>query len=420
MNSDGQVSHGLVGHGVVSNGKVSQGLVSQGRDFLAIPGPTVVPDQVLSAMHRPAIDIYTGSLMAVTDSCLAALKSVFKTGGDVYMYAANGHGAWEAALSNVLSRGDEILVLQSGLFAATWGESGALQGLKAQVVAGDWNQPVNYEKAEEALRSDKNHNIKALLAVQIDTASGVVNDVPRLRRLLDDTNHPALLMIDCIASLGTMPFLMDEWRVDVAVAGSQKGLMMPPGLSFVATNAKGKAAHQNANLRTHYWDWTFRDGPEHYMKYCGTPPEHLMFGLKCALDMLFEEGLDAAFMRHQLLADAVRSAVSAWGGSGLMSLNIQDPSARANSVTTVVLADGMAPEVLLDWCEVNAAVKLGITIGDLHGKGFRIGHMGYVNAPMILGVLGVIESALYANDWEFASSGVAAATEQLGSALKSI
>lgn len=399
---------------------VSHGVVSQGRDFLAIPGPTVVPEQVLSAMHRPAIDIYTGSLVSVTEQCLAALKTVFQTSGDVYMYAANGHGAWEAALSNVLSRGDEILVLQSGLFATTWGESGALQGLQAQVVAGDWRQAVNYDKTEQALLADKNHKIKALLAVQVDTASGVVNDVPRLRKLLDDTNHPALLMIDCIASLGTMPFLMDEWRVDVAVAGSQKGLMMPPGLSFVAANAKGKAAHQNANLRTHYWDWTFRDGPEHYMKYCGTPPEHLMFGLNCALEMLLEEGLDAAFRRHQLLADAVRRAVSAWGGNGLMSLNIEDSSARANSVTTVALADGRAPEVLLDWCEVNAAVKLGITIGDLHGKGFRIGHMGYVNAPMVLGVLGVIESALYANDWEFASSGVAAATEQLGSALKGI
>lgn len=396
------------------------GAVSQGRDFLAIPGPTVVPEQVLSAMHRPAIDIYTGSLVEVTESCLDSLKSVFQTRGDVYMYAANGHGAWEAALSNVLSRGDEILVLQSGLFATTWGESGALQGLQAQVVAGNWKQAVNYDSAREALLADKNHNIKALLAVQVDTASGVVNDVPRLRQILDDTNHPALLMIDCIASLGTMPFMMDEWGVDVAVAGSQKGLMMPPGLSFVAANTKGKAAHQSADLRTHYWDWTFRDGPEHYMKYCGTPPEHLMFGLKCALDMLLDEGLEGAFKRHQLLADAVRSAVIAWGANGLMRLNIEDESARANSVTTVALAEDKSPQELLDWCEHNAAVKLGITIGDLHGKGFRIGHMGYVNAPMVLGVLGVVESALYANRWEFASSGVAAATERLGVTLKAL
>ncbi len=399
-------------------GSVSQGAVSQGRDFLAIPGPTVIPDQVLSAMHRPAIDIYTGSLRDVTESCLASLKTVFQTRGDVYLYAANGHGAWEAALSNVLSRGDEVLVLQSGLFATTWGESGSLQGLHAQVVTGNWRQPVNYDKAAEALVADKSHKIKALLAVQVDTASGVVNDVPRLRQLLDDANHPALLMIDCIASLGTMPFLMDAWGVDVAVAGSQKGLMMPPGLSFVATNAKGKGAHQNADLRTHYWDWTFRDGPEHYMKYCGTPPEHLMFGLKCALDMLLDEGLDAAFRRHQLLADAVRSAVSAWGSNGLMRFNIEQSEARANSVTTIELAEGRTPDTLLNWCEKNASVKLGITIGDLHGKGFRIGHMGYVNAPMVLGVLSVIETALYVLDWEFEASGVAAATNELGTALK--
>lgn len=398
---------------------ISKGIVSQGRDFLAIPGPTVIPEEVLSAMHQPAIDIYTGSLVNITESCLAALKYVFQTEGDVYMYAANGHGAWEAALSNVLSRGDEILVLESGLFAKTWGESGALQGLQVRTIAGDWTQAVNYPEAEQALRLDKGHRIKALLAVQVDTASGVVNDVARLRKLLDDIGHPALLMIDCIASLGTMPFLMDDWGVDVAVAGSQKGLMMPPGLSFVATNARGKAAHQRADLRTHYWDWTFRDGPEHYMKYCGTPPEHLMFGLKCALDMLLDEGLDVAFKRHQLLADAVRSAVNAWGSNGLMRLNIEDESARANSVTTIELTESKSPQVLLDWCEINAAVKLGITIGDLHGRGFRIGHMGYVNAPMILGVLSVIETALTAIRWDFGSSGVSAATMQLGSALRS-
>jgi len=244
-------------------------------------------------------------------------------------------------------------------------------------------------QALQILEADKQHRIKALLAVQVDTASGVVNDVPRLRKLLDDTDHPALLMIDCIASLGTMAFEMDEWGVDVAVAGSQKGLMLPPGLAFTAASDKAKAAHKNADLRTHYWDWTFRDGPEHYMKYCGTPPEHLLFGLKCALDMLLAEGLPGAFKRHQLLADAVRSAVTAWGGNGLMRLNVEQTSARANSVTAIELQEGRSPQTLLDWCEHNAAVKLGITIGDLQGKGFRIGHMGYVNAPMVLGVLGV-------------------------------
>ncbi len=391
--------------------------VAQGRDFLSIPGPTVVPEPVLNAMHRPAIDIYSGSLVGVTDDCLQSLKQVFQTRGQVYIYAANGHGAWEAALSNTLCRGDTVLVLESGLFARTWGESGALQGLKPIAVNSDWRQPADYQKAAEILRSDKDHKIKAVLTVQVDTASGVVNDVSTLRALLDDADHPALLMVDCIASLGTMPFKMDEWGIDVAITGSQKGLMLPPGLSFVAANDRARAIHKTADLRTHYWDWTFRDGPEHYMKYCGTPPEHLMFGLHCALDMLLTEGLDAAFERHRLLADAVRAAVTVWGESGLMELNVLSPEARANSVTAIALAEGRPPQLLLDWCEKHAAVKLGITIGELHNRGFRIGHMGYVNAPMILGTLGVIETALHALKWPIGASGVAAATRLLGTSV---
>ena len=392
--------------------------VAQGRDFLSIPGPTVIPDQVLSAMHRPAIDIYAGSMVDVTDECLQAMKSVFQTQGHVYLYAANGHGAWEAALSNTLSRGDTVLVLESGLFAKTWGESGALQGLTVISVKSDWRHPADFEKAAEILSNDTSHSIKAVLTVQVDTASGAVNDVSQLRGVLDNTNHPALLMVDCIASLGTMPFKMDEWGVDVAITGSQKGLMLPPGLSFVAANERAKSKHKTADLRTHYWDWTFRDGPEHYMKYCGTPPEHMMFGLQAALRMLLTEGLDQAFERHRLLANAVRTAVEVWGSDGLMELNILPAQARANSVTAVVLKNSRSPQVLLDWCENHAAVKLGITIGDLYDKGFRIGHMGYVNAPMVLGTLSVIETALHALQWPIGGSGIAAATQQLGQSLK--
>ena len=392
--------------------------VAQGRDFLAIPGPTEIPDQVLNAMHRPAIDIYSGSLVDVTDDCLLALKKVFRTDGQVYIYAANGHGAWEAALSNTLSRGDQVLVLESGLFAQTWGASGDLQGLVTVPVKSDWRSAVDYENASRILKEDKNHRIKAVLMAQVDTASGVANDVPRIRQIMDESNHPALLMVDCIASLGTMPFAMDEWGVDVALAGSQKGLMLPPGLSFVAANQRAKANHTNADLRTHYWDWTFRDGPEHYMKYCGTPPEHLIFGLHCALGMLLEEGLESAFERHRLLAESVRAAVQAWGTQGLMELNIIAPQARANSVTAIRLADDKDPQMLLNWCESQAAVKLGITIGELANKGFRIGHMGFVNAPMVMGVLGVIETAMHALQWPAGSGGVTAAARHLGSSLQ--
>ncbi len=391
--------------------------VSSGRDFLAIPGPTVVPDKVLASMHRPAIDIYSGPLVDTTDSCLADLKKIFRTQGDTYIYAANGHGAWEAALTNTLSRGDTVLVLESGRFARSWGEMGLLPGLDVQTLEGDWHAAVDCDQLEARLREDSSHTIKAILVVQVDTASGVVNHIPDVRAAMDRAGHPALLMVDCIASLGTMPFEMDEWGVDVTLTGSQKGLMMPPGLSFVAVGSRAREVHQSANLRTRYWDWTQRDGPIHYMKYCGTPPEHMLFGLRAALDMILEEGLDNVFTRHRLLAQAVRSAVSVWGANGLFEFNITNPAQRADSVTTVAVKEGFDPAQLLDWCEFNAGVKLGIAIGDLDGRGFRIAHMGHVNAPMILGALGVIEAALISLQWPAGTGGVQAAAESLGQSI---
>jgi len=394
--------------------------VSRGRDFLAIPGPTVVPDQVLSAMHRPAIDIYSGPLVETTDSCLADLKKLFRTTGGTYIYAANGHGAWEAALSNTLSRGDKVLVLESGRFARNWGEMGLLPGLDVLTLEGDWHGAVDCDSLCARLSDDKAHEIRAILVVQVDTASGVVNDIPALRAAIDRANHPAMLMVDCIASLGTMPFEMDEWGVDVALTGSQKGLMTPPGLSFVAVGDRAREAHQSADLRTRYWDWTQRDGPIHYMKYCGTPPEHLLFGLRAALDMIFDEGLDNVFQRHRVLAEAVRCAVSVWGADGLFEFNITEPAQRADSVTTVMVKQGFDPSQLLSWCETNAGVTLGIAIGDLEGRGFRIAHMGHVNAPMVLGTLGVIEAALVSLQWPAGVGGVQAAARYIGQSVPAV
>jgi len=392
--------------------------VSRGREFLAIPGPTVVPDRVLSAMHRPAIDIYSGPLVEATDSCLTDLKQLFRTQGDTYIYAANGHGAWEAALTNTLSRGDQILVLESGRFARNWGEMGVLPGLAVSTLEGDWHAAVDCDALTARLIEDKSQSIEAILVVQIDTASGVVNDIPGIRAAIDRAQHPALLMVDCIASLGTMPFEMDEWGVDVALTGSQKGLMMPPGLSFVAVGKRARGKHQTANLRTRYWDWTQRDGAVHYMKYCGTPPEHLLFGLRAALDMILDEGLEAVFLRHRLLAEAVRRAVAVWGADGLLDFNIANPAERADSVTAVSVADGFDPALLLKWCECNAGVTLGIAIGDLEGKGFRIAHMGHINAPMVLGALGVVEAALISLQWPYRPGGVQAAAEYLGQSVQ--
>ncbi|MEE8533561.1 MAG: aminotransferase class V-fold PLP-dependent enzyme, partial [Alphaproteobacteria bacterium] len=308
--------------------------VRNGREFLSIPGPTTVPDEVLAAMHRPAIEIYSGPLVDITTSCLDDLRRVFGTRGRTYIYAANGHGAWEAALANVLSRGQRILALESGTFAVSWGETATMLGIEVQTLPGDWRRAVDPAAVEARLRDDTAGEIKAVLVVQVDTASSVVNDIAAIRRAMDAAGHGALLMVDAIASLGTMPFEMDDWGVDVAVGGSQKGLMTPPGLSFVAAGDRAVAAHRDAWLRTRYWDWTARDGELHYQKYCGTPPEHMLFGLRKAFDMLFEEGLESVFERHRLLAEAVRRAVDAWSAGGVIELNIAEPAECADSVTT--------------------------------------------------------------------------------------
>jgi alanine-glyoxylate transaminase/serine-glyoxylate transaminase/serine-pyruvate transaminase len=391
--------------------------VRNGREFLSIPGPTTVPDAVLSAMHRPAVDIYSGRLVELTDGLLADLKTVFGTKGNVYIYAANGHGAWEAAVTNVLSRGDKILVLESGRFALGWGEMANMIGVEVEVLPSTPRRAVDPAALEKRLRADKAGTIKAVLVVQVDTASGVYNDIAAMGRVMRETGHPALLMVDTIASLGTMPFAMDDWNVDVAVSGSQKGLMLPPGLGFVAATSRAKAVHRTANLRTSYWDWTAREGKEHYQKYCGTPPEHLLFGLRKSLDMILEEGLPAVFERHRILAEAVRRAVDVWATGQLFALNIVEPAERSNSVTTLRFMDGHDPEPLRAYCDRRLGVVLGVGIGDLNGRALRIAHMGHVNAPMILGTLSAVETGLIALDLPHGKGGVQAAIDWLGEAV---
>jgi alanine-glyoxylate transaminase / serine-glyoxylate transaminase / serine-pyruvate transaminase len=390
--------------------------IASGREFLAIPGPTTVPDAVLRAMHRPAVDIYSGALIDVTTRCLDDLGQVFRTRGRTYIYAANGHGAWEAALVNVLSRGERVLVLESGRFAVGWGEMATVLGVEVEILAGRPRRAVDPAALEARLRADRGGEIKAVLVVQVDTASGVVNDIQALRAAIDAAGHEALLMVDTIASLATMPFEMDDWGVDVAVSGSQKGLMMTPGLGFVAAGDRALAAHRRADLRTHYWDWTAREGEEHYQKYCGTPPEHLLFGLRAALDLLLEEGLEAVILRHRLLAGAVRAAVAVWAEGGALQFNIVEPAERADSVTTILLDRGDSRR-LLDFCATRCGVVLGIGIGDLDGRAFRIAHMGHVNAPMILGTLGVVEVGLIALAISHGRGGIQAAVESLGRAV---
>ena len=391
--------------------------VRAGREFLAVPGPTNIPDEVLQAMHRPAVEIYSEPLIALTDGLLRDLGKVFATATRPYIYIANGHGAWEAALTNVLSRGDKILVLESGQFGMAWGDAAARLGVEIEVLAGDWRRAVRPSDVEARLRADNGGAIKAILAVQIETSTGVANDIAAIGAAIKAARHDALYLVDVVASLGCVPFAMDAWGVDVAVSGSQKGLMSPPGLSFVAAGVRARAAHRTAGLRTPYWDWTTRDGELHYQKYSGTPPEQLLFALRKALDMLFAEGLDNVFLRHRLLAEAVRRAVAVWKTGNVIDFNVAEPSDRSDAVTTV-LTNGYDPKLLRAYCDTKCGVVLGHGIGKLSGKAFRIAHMGHINAPMVLGTLGVIEQALGALGIAHGKGGVQAAVEWLSESVK--
>ncbi len=383
--------------------------LARGREFLSIPGPTNVPDTVLAAMHRPSVDIYADDLITATLSILADLKKIFRTEtASTYAYIANGHAGWEAAMTNVLSRGDAVLVLASGRFATAWGDAAAMLGIDVEVLPRSWREAVDPAAVEARLGADAGHRIRAVMVVQVDTASGVVNDIPAIRRAIDAAGHPALLMVDGIASIGCMPFEMDAWGVDVALTASQKGLMMIPGLAFVAAGPKARAVHATAGLRSSYWDWSNRDQPEGYRKFCGTAPAHALFGQRAAFDLLFEEGLEAAWKRHATLARAVGAAVERWAEGGAIEFNIPDPARRAASVTTV-RTPGFDPETLRGFTRKNLGVILGSGLGELQGRAFRIAHMGWANAPMVLGTLGAIEVALKAMRIPHGTGGVEAA-----------
>jgi alanine-glyoxylate transaminase / serine-glyoxylate transaminase / serine-pyruvate transaminase len=386
--------------------------VANGRAFLAIPGPTNIPDRVLQAMLRPAEEIYSGPMLDLTDGLLRDLKTVFRTKARTYIYAANGHGGWEAAFTNVLSRGDKVLVLDSGRFAVGWGEMAQFMGADVEVLEGSWRAAVNPTAVTERLLRDTTHSIKAIMVVQVDTASGVVNDIAAIRRAIDAAKHPALYLVDGVASFGCMPFEMDAWGVDVAMAAAQKGLMTPPGLAFVAANEKAHRAHEHANMKTLYWDWTFRQGQEHYMKYCGTPPEHLLFALRAALDMILEEGLEHVWHRHALLAGATHAAVAKWSEGQALSFNILEPLERAPSITNV-LTGRFEPKAITEYMRTVCGVTLGSGIGALSGKALRIAHMGHCNAPMLLGTLSALEMALQSLAIPHGQGGVSAAVGYL-------
>lgn len=395
--------------------------LSNGHHYLAIPGPSVIPDRVLRAMHRAAPNIYTGALVDMTHTLLPDLKAVAQTDGDVAIYIANGHGVWEAAIANTLNPGDTVLVLATGTFCIGWGAMAESMGVTVQTIDFGKRETIDMDAVASALRDDTEGRIKAVMAVHVDTSTSVKNDIAGLRSVLDTTGHNALLFADCIASLGCDEFQMDAWGVDVMVAGCQKGLMTPPGMAFVFLNDRAKVARSNVTRVSSYWDWKPRIAPDYYYQlFCGTAPTHHLYGLREALDIMAEEGLPNVYARHSGLAQAVWAAVDHWGQGGPMELNIQDPAHRSNAVTSVRIGAPHGTR-LRDWVTENTGITLGIGLGMAmpedpawHGF-FRIGHMGHVNAHMVLGVLASIEAGLAALDIPHRPGGIGAAAQVIAS-----
>ena len=385
-----------------------------GTKILAMPGPTNVPEEVIQAMNRPAIDIYSGEAVNITKSCLADLKHIFRTKFHTFVFASNGHGVWEAALSNLFSSGDTVLIPVCGHFPVSWSYFAKRLGVKVEFLEAANERAANDpKKLKAALDADKKHKIKAVLQVHIDTASSVVNDLASIRQAIDDAKHPALLVVDAIASLGIVPLEMDDWGIDVVIAASQKGLMMTPGLGFIATNEKALHISKKTNLKSGYWDWHDRQDEPHYKKYCGTAPVHLMMGLRKSLNLMLEETMETIWIRHARLAEAVRRAIDVWATKGELSFNVIEKNQRSNAVTTVLLRDGINPEILTNYCRQNLCVILGIGIGTFEGRSFRIAHMGYLNEAMIFGIIGTVEIALKSLSIPHGSGGVQAAIDYL-------
>ncbi len=389
--------------------------LGQGQHYLAIPGPSVMPDRVLAAMHRAAPNIYEGAMTDAMPGIVADLKSIARTRHDVAIYIGNGHAAWEAALANTHAPGDLALVLATGRFAHGWAGMADAMQIDTRIIDHGTSTPVDPARLAEALAADPEHRIKSVLVVQADTSTSVLSDIAPLRAVLDAAGHPALLMVDCIASLACDRFEMDAWGVDLMVAGSQKGLMTPPGMAFVFFNDRARAAAP-AHVSS-YWDWRPRTAAKNLSQYfCGTAPTHHLFALREALDMIAEEGMEAVWTRHDTLARAIWAAAEGWRAGGALRLNVGDAAHRSRAVTTLHLPQPKATE-LRRWLEANAGVTLGIGLGfetdddpDATGT-FRIGHMGHVNAHMVMGVLGVVEAGLNALDIPHGAGALSAASE---------
>ena len=378
-----------------------------------------MPDRVLQAMHQPAPNIYEGGLIELTKRLIPDLKNVARKEGHAAIYICNGHGAWEAAIANVLAPGDKVLVLATGRFCEGWGEMARNLGVEIDTLNFGRQGTIDLDQVRANLKLDPHGKIKAVMAVHVDTSTSVKNDIDALRKTIDASDHHALLMVDCIASLGCDEFLMDEWGVDIMVTACQKGLMTPPGLGFVFFSDRAAAARDAMTRVSSYWDWKPRINPElYYESFCGTAPTHHLLGLNEALTMIVEEGLDHVWRRHSQIAQAVWAACEAWGNGGPMKLNIENPALRSNAVTALTIGAPYGKQ-LRRWTEHEAGLTLGIglnmsTPDDPNADGyFRIGHMGHVNAHMIMGTLGSIQAGLIALNIPHGPGGLEAAARVL-------
>jgi alanine-glyoxylate transaminase / serine-glyoxylate transaminase / serine-pyruvate transaminase len=385
-----------------------------GRHFLQIPGPTNVPDRVLRAIDRPTIDHRGPEFQALGKEVLEGIKRIFRTRHPVIIYPASGTGAWEAALLNTLSPGDRVLMVETGHFAALWNKMAKKLGLEVELIAGDWRHGTDASQIEAHLAADKGHAIKAVCVVHNETSTGVTSRIPLVRKAIDNAKHPALLLVDTISSLGSIDYRHDEWGVDVTVGGSQKGLMLPPGLSFNALSEKSLAASKTAKLPRSFFDWgeMIPANANGFFPY--TPATNLLYGLREALHMLEEEGLANVFARHDRHAEATRRAVRAWG----LEILCQNPEEYSSALTAVMMPPGHDSDKFRKVVLENFDMSLGMGLAKLQGKVFRIGHLGDFNDLTLAGTLAGVEMGLELAGVPFRKGGVLAAMEHLTDAAR--
>lgn len=380
-----------------------------GRHFLQIPGPTNVPDRILRAMDRPTIDHRGPEFQALGREVLAGIRPIFGTTQPVIIYPASGTGAWEAAIVNTLSAGDRVLMFETGHFATLWRGLAERFGVVCEFVPGDWRHGADPAVVEARLAEDKAHAIKAVMVVHNETSTGVTSRIPLVRRAIDRANHPALLLVDTISSLGSIDYRHDEWGVDVTVSGSQKGLMLPPGLSFNAVSQKALAAARTAGLPRSYWDWEEMLKPNQSGFFTYTPATNLLYGLREAIAMLMEEGLANVFARHDRHAEATRRAVRAWG----LEVLCLNPAEYSSALTAVLMPDGHNADALRTVILDRFDMSLGAGLSRLAGTVFRIGHLGDFNDLTLMGTLAGVEMGLGLARVPHRKGGVAAAMEYL-------